>query len=197
MSESMKLLVGLHGASIEIDAIRLHNQHAVKAWQTEFSEAQALLGEFSTGLGSIGSLGFVVTSALTLGIIERLVTKSSQRVGIEKLAQAMARYRTLASRGTYVAVEEVVNIEIPDPTQWEAFGEVTTEAQLTGLPERQLAHYIEEFGVTDEEIFQGFALRVLPKPLSILPGEFVNVRSAGREIFIRWVDISSYELKRG
>jgi hypothetical protein len=196
MAEGHKLLVGVSGATIVVDAIRFHNQKAVDAWQTEFSEAQVLLGEFSTGLGFWGSLGFVAASAAALGMLEHLVTKASQKRGIEKLSRAMANYRTLASRGTYIPIADIENIETPDPTQWSAFGDIITEADLAGLEHSKLVELIEEFGVTGEEIEQGFALRLLPRTLSILPGEFLSIRSSDREIWIRWSEISSYELSR-
>lgn len=83
MGGKMQLIFGANGQPMTVDAICFHNSNAVSAWQSDYSEAQLLLSDFATGLGSIGFLGFVVASSVAVGLLESLVTKASQKKGVE------------------------------------------------------------------------------------------------------------------
>jgi hypothetical protein len=73
---------------------------------------------FSTGLGFIGSFGWVVSRSLLLGAIESAVSHAMQN-GAEDLCVQAAQCIDRAARQAYSApVAHIANIETPTPGIW-------------------------------------------------------------------------------
>lgn len=96
---------------------------AVAKWRGMIATAQEKLGGVQSGIGFLGSPGWVVTGSLVLGAIEGALSSASAKVGLKLLGEASEFLAEVHSRGVFVPVSELRGLDTPNPEAWTAFVE--------------------------------------------------------------------------
>ena len=186
--------VTFSGTSVRANAVLLHSASGVRRWQAQIAEAQNLLGGVSTGIGFIGSPGFVLAGAAAIGILEAAVNNANQKKGLKVLAEAVQFHERLLERGVWVPVQEINGIGRPHPGNWSAEAEVEGELDLTGKGMFEKARLMSEWSISKEEAAAGLVYRSKRQPVVFLQDEFVWLNGEGGPIGVRWSAVDSYQL---
>lgn len=190
----MKVRVSIGGRLIAVDGVLLHSAAAVSKWQGLLARAQPLLGSFSSGIGVWGSPGVALAGAAAIGLLEAAVTNANQKQGLHFVAEALSLHERLTPRGSFIPVNQISGIELPDLTRWRSRGTVASELDVRSISAGEKARWQKELGATDGEIQSGFIVRETVQDLVVLPNEFVTCISENAQILIKWSAIETYEL---
>lgn len=121
------LLVRLgSGQEYTVQEILLFDQEWLTAAANYRAQAMNKLEGFQTGLGSIGSLGHVLTSSLIIGSVEGMVSSGMRKDGIRLLEHA--EKLALQSRACcqWFAPAQIFSVELPIPEMWQAMQSATS-----------------------------------------------------------------------
>jgi hypothetical protein len=113
----------LSGTELKIKAIRLFNESVLHAIAGKRAEAAHGHKGVSTGLGSIGSLEWVLGSSLVIGAVEGVLSAGAAKAGTNSLIEALRMERTLRESVFLLPVSIIQNIEHPLPGIWRVAGE--------------------------------------------------------------------------
>lgn len=100
--------------------IKMYHARAVAKWRGMMAAAQEKMGGVSSGIGFIGSPGWVVTGSLVLGALESAISNSNAKIGIKLLGEANVLLEEMHGRSVFIPVSSVVNIDRPQPEIWQA-----------------------------------------------------------------------------
>ena len=101
------------GAELKIKAIRLYDEIVLAEIVAKRSKALKDLQGVSTGLGAIGSVGWVLTASLAIGAIEGALSASAASTAKNLLAEAASLERKLRSESILSLIGIIDNIETP------------------------------------------------------------------------------------
>ena len=188
-----QLFVTVTGHKLEVDAIKLHPEADVRAWQEKLGEAQEQLGGFSTGIGVLGSPGVAIASAAAIGIFEAAVSSSKEKKGLRLLGEAAEMLSRLREQGEFVSVAEIEGTTSPLPADWSVkrLGKVVTDLSSYGAFERM--KIVEKHKVTFGESMSGsFEREGMVPAFVVLPDEFVWIRTQHGDVAVRWSGVECY-----
>ena len=96
------------------DELALANATGIKA------QAIRKLGGFSSGLGSFGNFGFVVTSSLIIGAVENVISTNLKQEGIKMLEMAEALLIQSRNYNNFFPLDSISNVGVAIPSLWRA-----------------------------------------------------------------------------
>lgn len=105
---------------LKVTHIKMYHTKAVALWRGMVASAHEKLGGVHTGIGFIGSLGWVVAASAVLGAIEGSLSSANAKEGVRLLGKAGSLMAESQARGIYITVSEIDNIETPKPATWRA-----------------------------------------------------------------------------
>ena len=120
MGQYSKVAISAGGQAYAISHVRLYHRKAIEQWQQLLASAQQHLVGQNTGIGLIGSPGWVVSAGLILGAIEGAANSSAQKRGATILGEAKNLFNEMIKRSEYFAVSEIAAINQPVPGIWHA-----------------------------------------------------------------------------
>lgn len=139
----------LSGAHLRIKCLRLYNKIDLARLNAKKAEAIRMLQGVSTGLGTIGSIGWVVAASAVIGAAEAAMSAGATSVGARLLDEAMQEERKLREEGIFLPVCKILEIEHPSPGLWrvgftwkeerEVEGVFTTKKEVTTLHSGRVA----------------------------------------------------------
>ena len=106
------------GLELKIRAIRLYDEGALAEIITKRAEALKKFQGVSTGLGSIGSIGWVLASSVVIGAVEGILSAGAAASGANLLTDVIRMEQKLRTEGMFFAVGKIDNIETPVPGLW-------------------------------------------------------------------------------
>jgi hypothetical protein len=106
------------GAEMGIKAVRLYDEISLARINAKRSDAVNKLHGVSTGLGSIGSVGWVLATSVVIGAVEGVLSSSMEASGVNQLAQVIKMEQNLRTKGVFFQVGKIENIETPIPGLW-------------------------------------------------------------------------------
>jgi hypothetical protein len=164
------LQIGLSsGREMLVNKVRLFPKEKLAKAMSLRAQGIQRLGGVSTGLGFLGSPGWVIGGTLVVGAIESWLSDKSQKEGVEMLAQAEALALEARNSGAMIDVGNVMNIGRPVLRDW-------------------LANVVEE-----EKDKWGFVSRT--EGTYVLDDEpFIEVMTEDGGEFVRWSDVSTVRL---
>jgi hypothetical protein len=109
------------GAELQIKAVRLYNESALKKLNSKKAEAMKMFKGVSTGLGAFGSIDWVLEAAAVIGTTEAFLTAGASAAGTSLLEEALQEDRKLRKEGVFFPVSKIQFIENPVPGIWRAF----------------------------------------------------------------------------
>lgn len=105
---------------LQVTEIKMFHAKAVARWRGLIASAQEKLGGVQSGIGFIGSAGWVITGSLVLGAIEGALSSANAKLGMKILGEAGQLLEEMHKRGTFVPISEIENIDQPRPEMWQA-----------------------------------------------------------------------------
>ncbi|HAO78014.1 MAG TPA: hypothetical protein DCQ92_03360 [Verrucomicrobia subdivision 3 bacterium] len=110
------------GTELKIKAIRFFNLQTLTIIDAKKMEAREKNQGVSTGLGSFGSLGWVLASSVVIGAVEGVLSSGAAAQGANLQVEASRMETALLNEGVFLPVGMVKNIEHPFPEKWIAQG---------------------------------------------------------------------------
>lgn len=111
------------GASVVAFAVRLYPTDIVTEWRQIVAQAQEQLGGVSSGLGFYGGPGWVIGASLALGVLEGIASSAKAQEGRKTLQLAGKAFESVRRGGRMFPIGKVANLDLPQPTAWEATSE--------------------------------------------------------------------------
>jgi hypothetical protein len=106
------------GLELNIKAIRLYDESTLAEINAKRAEALKKFQGVSTGLGSIGSIGWVLASSVVIGAVEGILSAGAAASGANILTDVIRMEQKLRAEGIFFAVGKIDNIETPVPGLW-------------------------------------------------------------------------------
>jgi hypothetical protein len=111
--------IRLHsGTELKIKAVRLYDETALGQLNSKKAEAAKLFQGVSTGLGSIGSIGWVAAASLVIGAAEAALSAGASSAGVKLLEETIRAERKLRNEGVFLSIGKIQHIESPMPGLW-------------------------------------------------------------------------------
>jgi len=106
------------GETIVIDSLLLYPAEALQTAQSMLMNGKAKMRGFSTGIGFLGSPGWVLGGAMLTGFLENMASNRKASEGLQIIEQAEALLEQLRHQGRWIPIRCVVNIDFPAPNLW-------------------------------------------------------------------------------
>lgn len=128
------------GAELVVTKVGLYPQSALQHLADLKRQATESLGGVSSGIGFIGSPGYVLSGALALGVFEGILSRSATKRGLKYLAEYQECRLSISRNPVFFPVKNVANFSMPIPGSWSA----VSSAGKRGMQEVYV-HNGEEF----------------------------------------------------
>jgi hypothetical protein len=114
-----RLLIRLtSGMELKIKSIRLYDEVALSEINAKRDQVLKSFQGVSTGLGSIGSIGWVLATSVVIGAVEGALSAAAASSGTNLLLEVIRMEQKLRNEGVFIPVGNIENIEIPMPGLW-------------------------------------------------------------------------------
>jgi hypothetical protein len=175
-SEHHVQLVLLSGQILKVRGIELYPAEELAKIAAMRAEAMQKLGGVSTGVGFIGSPGWVIGASAALGFLESALSDSIKKAALRQLAQAEELSATARSLGQLFQIKSIKQIERPNPGSWTAH---TVES-------KRVLHKVTLFGkenYRDIDITTTFVHN---------GDDFLGVETENSFVNVRWSSVVGY-----
>lgn len=167
------------GLELKIKAIRLYDEIVLAEINLKRAQALKSFQGVSTGLGSIGSIGWVLATSVVIGAVEGALSVAAASSGANLLTEVIRMEQKLRMEGIFLPVGKIENIETPIPGLWRVpyKREAQVEAGVNFWHQKQF----EKREVSSAFIHSG--------------DEFISVQTEDDSIYsIRWSIVERYFL---
>ena len=106
------------GLELKIRTIRLYDEFTLAEINVKRAEALKKFQGVSTGLGSIGSIGWVLASSVVIGAVEGILSAGAAASGSNLLTEVIRLEQKIRTEGVFFAIGKIDNIETPVPGLW-------------------------------------------------------------------------------
>jgi len=158
------------------------------------AKAQEKMGGFSTGLGFLGSPGWVMGGATALGVVESLISNSKIKKGLELLKEAAEKHETLKTQGVFFAISSIDGIDQPNPANWRAAHVSQFQIDLNPMGLLEKGRAIQRYEISRDQITNGIAKVTAPMGYLHNEDEFVWVEVDDQSTAVRWNFVECYRL---
>lgn len=191
------------GQIISVGRMMLYPSKLVEQAVALKAQAMAKMGNFSSGIGFIGSPGWAIAGSLLVGALEGAVNSKNNHEGASLLRKASDIAEEAKARGVLVDVNNIANVFHPSPSLWHANHLFEETVSFEGLREYEIDKLCERHNFKRSEIYKRgiFSdLELLQKSKNsqwsdnlIHNGEeFVIVETNGRIVHIKWECVNFY-----
>jgi len=117
--DGMRLEIRLtSGLELKIKAVRLYDELALAEINAKRAQALKSFQGVSTGLGSIGSIGWVLATSVVIGAVEGALSAAAASSGANLLTEVIRMEQKLRTEGVFCPAGKIENIEAPIPGLW-------------------------------------------------------------------------------
>lgn len=183
---------------IETSAIRLYPDPDLEEIASLRAKAQEELSGFTTGLGFLGSPGWVIGSAAVLGVMESIVSDSKAKQGLLLLKEAAEKYKALQQKGVLLDVSKIEGIDNPDPTNWHANTTCIVNLDLKDMSDSEKTVFYNERDMDMHQRMQfrretdGLVTEEVETSFSHDGSDFVWIDIDGQLTALRWEYVETY-----
>ncbi|MDO9317989.1 MAG: hypothetical protein Q7V56_07290 [Gammaproteobacteria bacterium] len=157
------------------------------------AQAQENLGGFSSGIGFLGSPGWVFGGVAALGLFESVISNSKIKKGLGLLKEASEKFEEFRKRGKLVPISEIEGIEFPNPSSWHSIQKAKIKIDLKPMGMLEKGEFAGKHKIGRNQIQNGVAEFEATTPFVQFESDFIVVRAAGELRSIRWSSIECYE----
>jgi len=187
------LILSVAGREIKVQKLRLYPGPEVAGWRALLTQAQQNLGGVSSGIGLLGSPGWVIGGAMVLGALESVLSSGAAKEGVRRLGEANEALKSLRYDGHFFAFDDLRNLSIPNPAAWvgDRAGSKTIDLNKVAFLDR--GGLIRSHNKTKADVAGGM-LRVDADILYVgLDEDFFTFHLLdGSEVDIRWSSVDHY-----
>lgn len=190
------LEVHIAGQIYRLKSVEMLPEESVLEWAQLITKAQQQLGPVSTGIGVIGSAGWVAAGALLIGTFESLLTSAAQKEALRMLRQADKLAEEFRWSGRLIQVTDIKGLDRANPLAWRGTFYDERETDLRHLTRSELAAFAAERGLSPEQVGQERVLVKTPKAMRLASDEFICGMLAGadRRLRVRWSSVQAYRV---
>ena len=194
----MVTIVLSSGRQIVTNAIRLYPDPDLEEITSLRARAQEELSGFTTGLGFLGSPGWVIGSAAVLGVMESIVSDSKAKQGLLLLKEAAEKYKALQQKGVLFNVSKIEGIDNPDPATWHANGTYTVYFDLNVMSDSEMSAFYNKRDMDMQQRMQfrretdGLVTEEVEASFSHDGSDFVWIDIDGQLTALRWEYVETY-----
>jgi hypothetical protein len=124
------------GDRLVVREVLLYDENKIVEINSLKARAGNELQGFTTGLGFLGSPGWVIGGALALGAVESMISNSKQKAGFQLLRFAADKINQLPNNSVFVSIDRIRNLQTPNPQSWSA---------MTSIGSARFIHNGEDF----------------------------------------------------
>lgn len=119
----------ISGAKLIVKAVRLYDEIALAELNSKKHQAMEMLKGVSTGLGAIGSIGWVLAASAIIGAAEAVMSAGVSSAGSRLLEEVLQADKKLRNEGVFFTIGKIQHIENPLPGFWRVpnTGELETQ----------------------------------------------------------------------
>lgn len=183
------------GRTVRLSEIELLPEERVLEWRRLTALAQQQLGTVTTGVGFIGSLGWVAAGTLVVGALEGLLTSAAQKEGLRSLSQAQSIFEELRWSGQSLRIDQIDRLDLPYPTAWRGSTEVGVVIDLRTLSRAEAAALAADRRLSGQDAVDFKITSYVARNFIAASDEFIagHCADCGR-IKIRWSAVDSYRV---
>jgi len=180
------------GQTIRIHAVLLYDERRIREIEDLKALAAAKFGPVSSGIGFIGSPGWVLGGAAVLSLLEGAAAKRLQREGIQYLQQAQTKSQALIESAAYCDVSGIANGHLPHPELW-AYEMVERKVfDVSNLGWNARNDLLKKYNKSKSDIQDGELPIEIHTRYVHNGDEFLRIKSDIGEINIRWSAVVAY-----
>jgi hypothetical protein len=156
------------------------------------ADAARGLGGVSTGLGFIGSPGWVIGASAALGFLESALSEASKKSAIRLLAQAEEIAAAVRARGLLFRIEDIEQIDRPSPSAWMG-NSIASQPVYTGaMKHYDLEDFLFKHGKRRADIIDNYVSVPVKQAFAHTGEDFVVVDTELGLMNIRWSSVVGY-----
>jgi hypothetical protein len=163
------------GQTLKVHGIELYPADELAKIAALRAEAAQKLGGVSSGLGFIGSPGWVIGASAVLGLLEASLSDGSKKSALRLLAQAEELSGAARSLGHLCQIESIKGVERPNPGSWTARATVSKRVMDKGFFGKET---YRDVSVSTVFVHSG--------------DDFLGVETDGGLMNIRWSSVVGY-----
>lgn len=182
------------GKEVVVTRVQLFPEAKIRQLITLRGAAQEEMAGFSSGIGFIGSLSWVVSGAVLLGAAESAISNVKMKKGFEILAKASLLQSEIKAQGKYINVAEVAGLDEPNPAKWSANAIRKRKLNLAVMPDQQREAAVRRYGISPSQIDSGWGLLSEQLNFVFFEDEFIWVESDAGHHAIRWSAVDAYQV---
>ena len=192
------IIMTLAGKEVRAMGLRLYPGPEVAVWRAMLAQAQQELGGTSSGIGLIGSPGWVIGGAMVLGALENALSSAKAKEGVRTLGRANKALKALRDNGEVFAIDQLRNLDTPNPSAWVGDGDGYKTIDLNKFAFFDRAGVIKTHGKTKADVIGG-KLRVESDVLYVgLDEDFHSFQlENGSSLNVRWSSVDSFYIVEG
>lgn len=187
--------MSIAGREVRARGLRLYPGPEVAEWRATLAQAQQELGGTSSGIGLIGSPGWVIGGAMVLGALENALSSAKAKEGVRTLGRANEALKALRDNGKVFEIEQLRNLATPNPSAWVGDGDGYTMIDLNKVAFLDRGGIIKAHGKTKADVIGG-KLRVASDVLYVgLDEDFHRFQlEDGSPLNVRWSSVDSFQI---
>lgn len=191
MSGNAALLVG--GKLITVDSVVLFEERYVREIARLKADASKQMGGVSTGLGSMGSLGWVAGATIAIGALEGILSKASRAAAVQSLQRAAELLSEMQKSALLCEMSGVLNVSAPDPLLWRFPVRRPAPFDLSALNYYERSKLLTEHGKKKSDIVNNTVTVSQDMHLVSDGGEFLKFKTSIGLINVRWSSVEAYQ----
>jgi hypothetical protein len=183
------------GATLQVSHVELFNEVQVAAIASLTSQVAAKLGGASSGIGFIGSPGWVAGGIVALGLLEHLAAKQNAKDVAKVVEQIGVKTIALRNEGRYFEIEKVRSSDPANPQTWWAIADepVLLEVNTAGWAWPDKKAFMEKYTISLAQQYDQTLRTMIEAARFVHDGSgFVRLKAGGRVLGVRWSEVISY-----
>ena len=156
--------------------------------------AGSKLGGVSTGIGFLGSPGWAIGGGIALGLLEKAMSSSSRKEGLNLLREAEQKSLELLQRGMSFSINQIANRDEPTPRLWLAQRHVPRTVNYAALSRADKSQFLLTYRKDKGDVVDGVMNVEDTRQYAHDGGEFVTVDTSAGLMKIRWQHVASYSI---
>ena len=190
------LILLASGQTISMRSVLLYDERLVNQVAELRTQAIQKMGGVSTGVGFIGSPGWVLGASAMMGLLEGAMTRSSQKQGAEMLAEAHAKSQSLVNSGQYCSVSLINNSHLPYPALWSHRRDVPKKVDIRSIAWTARTSFLKQNGLTKDDVKDNHV--VIPETRRFVHNgdEFIDIDTDVGPLSVRWSRVAAYSFPK-
>jgi hypothetical protein len=190
MSEPIILLSS--GETLKLRSVLLYNEQRLRDIENLRARAMAKAGPANSGIGFIGSPGWVLGASAVMSLFEAAATRRLQQEALTLLREAERRSQALVDTARQCDFAALGNAHLPHPELWRAVTTEDFQVDFKALSWSDRSMTLERYRKTKADVVDGI-LTITQQVTYVHNGDdFLLVTTDVGPLNIRWSAVVAY-----